>query len=84
MGEMIEMTETESAFFNDIQRAMDKYNAEYECFHMDGYFTVEATVNTDTWTYKNDEIWSDLVDLGRVWGVSPDDGSGTYAMSIPV
>lgn len=84
MENEIEMTEKESEFFDDIQKVMDEYNATYECHHVDGYFTVEATVNSDTWTYKNDEIWSDLVDLGRVWGVSLDDGSGTYAMSIPV
>lgn len=78
------MTEKESEFFDDIQKVMDQYDAEYECSHVDGYFTVEASVDTDTWTYKNDEIWQKLVELGRVWGISPDDDSGTYAMSIPV
>lgn len=73
MENEIEMTEKESEFFDDIQKVMDDYNATYECSHMDGYFTVEATVNTDTWTYKNDEIWGKLIDLGHEWGVQPDD-----------
>ncbi len=84
MDNEIEMTERESEFFDDIQKAMDKYNATYECSHVDGYFTVEASVDTDTWTYRNDEIWGELMDLGHEWGVQPDDDSGTYAMSMPI
>ena len=77
------MTREERNFLRDVRDAVSCWDYSYDCYHEDGGFVVEITIDDgEEWAEDESDIWDALSEVADDWDACLDSDCSTYYVSI--
>ena len=77
------MNREERDFLNNLKSSINDWRYSYECYHEQGYFCVDITIDDiDEWGENADEIWDAISEVCDEWNAGIDSNNNTYYVAL--